>query len=172
MREGLHDTPKRFLKAMLEYTQGYLQDPKEVLGVSFDLSDSTTVGVYDQIILSGPVPFSSLCEHHLAPFEGVAWVGYLPGEHGRVVGLSKLARTVDIFAKRLQVQERLTLQIADAVEHYLKPAGVGVLIRSRHLCQCHRGVKKEGKMITSIVRGCFHTPAIKSEFLELVKLSQ
>jgi GTP cyclohydrolase I len=171
-RLGLNDTPKRFLKAMLEHTEGYQKDPKDVLGVSFDLSDAHEGAVYDQIILSGPLPFSSLCEHHLAPFEGVAWIGYLPGEEGRVVGLSKLARVLDIFAKRLQVQERLTVQIADSIQQYLNPAGVGVMIRSRHLCQCHRGVKKEGRMLTSIMRGKFHDPSVKAEFLELVKLSE
>lgn len=171
-REGLADTPKRFLKAMKEHTQGYSKSAADLLKVSFDLNDTSSNVIYDQIILSGPLPFNSMCEHHLAPFEGTAWIGYLPGEHGRVVGLSKLARVLDIFAQRLQVQERLTVQIADAVEEHLCPAGVGVLIRSRHLCQCHRGVKKEGRMITSILRGTFKDLAIRSEFLELVKLSE
>lgn len=171
-RAGLIDTPRRFLKAMNEHTLGYTLDPADTLGVSFDVADAHDGAVYDQIIMSGPLPFSSLCEHHIATFEGVAWIGYLPGEHGRVVGLSKLARVLDIYAKRLQVQERLTVQIADAIEKYLTPAGVGVLIRSRHLCQCHRGVKKEGKMTTSIVRGRFHEQSVKMEFLELIKLSE
>lgn len=170
-REGLRDTPKRFLKALLDYTEGYQADPSSVLGVSFDLADAHDGAVCDQIILSGPLPFSSMCEHHLAPFEGHAWIAYLPGKTGRVVGLSKLARTLEIYCKRLQVQERLTYQIADALDTYLSPEGAGVMIRARHLCQCHRGVKKEGRMVTSVLRGRFHESSVRSEFLELVKLS-
>lgn len=170
-REGLRDTPKRFLKAMREYTEGYAKDPKAVLGTSFDLTDTDPEAVYDQIILSGPLPFSSMCEHHMAPFEGHAWIAYLPSKEGRVVGLSKLARVLDIYAKRLQVQERMTTQIANAIEGALGPQGVGVIIKARHTCQCNRGIKKDGRMVTSIVRGCFHDAGVKAELMSLIELA-
>ena len=170
-REGLRDTPKRYVKALREYTQGYQIDPAELLKVSFDIADADPELTYDQIIMSGPLPYNSMCEHHLAPFEGHAWIAYLPARGGKIAGLSKLARVLDAFAHRLQVQERLTVQIANAIEKHLQPRGVAVLLRGRHLCQCHRGVRKDGRMVTSVVRGAFQAQAVREEFLELVKLS-
>jgi GTP cyclohydrolase I len=170
-REGLRDTPKRYIKALREYTSGYDIDPADILKVSFDIADADPELTYDQIIMSGPLPYNSMCEHHLAPFEGHAWIAYLPAKDGKIAGLSKLARVLDAYAKRLQVQERLTVQIANAIEKHLEPRGVAVLIRGRHLCQCHRGVKKDGRMITSVVRGVFNEQSARNEFLEMVKLS-
>lgn len=173
-REGLRETPKRFLKMMGELTCGYANDPAEHLKKLFTLDDSQSgLSGYDEIILSGPLPFVSLCEHHLAAFDGVAFIGYLPGAGGKVVGLSKLARLLDGFANRLQVQERLTTQIADAIESVLKPQGVGVVIKGRHTCQCFRGVKKDGRMVTSAMRGVFReSPTARAEFLALMELAQ
>lgn len=170
-REGLLDTPKRYVKALREYTSGYKLDPADILKVSFDIADADPALTYDQIIMSGPLPYSSMCEHHLAPFEGHAWIAYLPAVDGKIAGLSKLARVLDAYAKRLQVQERMTVQIANAIETHLEPRGVAVLVRGRHLCQCHRGVKKDGRMITSIMRGAFNDQNTRNEFLELVKLA-
>lgn len=160
-REGLIDTPKRVTKALREMTEGYREDPEKILGVTFDVA-------FDQMVTLKDIPFVSLCEHHMLPFEGRASVAYIP--NGRVVGLSKLARVVDTFAKRLQVQERLTQQIAEAINTYVGGLGVGVIIKSRHTCMCYRGIKKDGTMVTSVTLGLMREdPRARMEFLSLVK---
>jgi GTP cyclohydrolase IA len=158
-RDGLQDTPKRVCKAMLELTQGYGADIGSILSVSFDVA-------YDEMVIVRDMPFVSLCEHHMLPFTGTATIAYIPQE--RVVGLSKLARLLDAFSQRLQVQERLTMQIADAIEEHLQPLGTGVVIHGHHSCMACRGVKKHGEMITSALRGVLRTcePA-RAEFLSL-----
>ena len=173
-REGLIETPKRFLKMLAEMTSGYGEDPKLHLDKRFTLDDeSTGMSGYDEIIFTGPLPFVSMCEHHIAAFDGVAFIGYIPDKTGGVVGLSKLARLLDGYAKRLQVQERLTLQIIDAIESALAPKASAVVLRARHTCQCFRGVKKDGRMITSAMRGAFReSPAARAEFFELIRLSE
>lgn len=160
-RDGLLDTPRRVIKAYREMTEGYREDPKAILGVTFDVA-------FDQMVTLKDIPFVSLCEHHMLPFEGKASVAYIP--NGRVVGLSKLARVVDTFAKRLQVQERLTQEIADAINLHVGGLGVGVIIKSRHTCMCYRGIKKDGVMVTSVTLGLMREdPRARMEFLSLVK---
>ena len=163
-REGLRDTPARFERALIEYTRGYGIDPATLLKSFEDGAHS-----YDQMVVVRDVPFYSLCEHHLAPFFGTATVAYIPSDKApRVVGLSKLARLVDCFARRLQVQERMTVQIADALRDALDPRGVGVLVRARHLCMESRGVQKPGaETVTSALRGCFLTGEARAEFMAL-----
>lgn len=168
-RPGLKDTPSRVVRALVEMTQGYNEDPKEILSKVFEET-------YDQIVLVRGVPFVSTCEHHLMTFSGTADVGYLPsgdgGEGDGVVGLSKLARLVDCFARRLQVQERLTVQIADAIEEHLNTDGVGVIIRAEHSCMACRGVRKPGaQMVTSVMYGVFRDePEARQEFLTLCQM--
>jgi GTP cyclohydrolase IA len=164
-RGGLLETPTRVVKAWEEWTSGYGVDPKTVLKTFKDGSDSC-----DQIILVRDIPFYSHCEHHLAPFFGTAHVGYIP--NGSIVGLSKLPAIVDVFAKRLQVQERLTNQIADAIWDNLKPKAVGVVLSARHLCMESRGKKKIGSStVTSALRGTMlNEPDCRSEFFNLIKL--
>lgn len=158
-RDGLLDTPKRVVKALKQMTEGYAEDPATILGVTFDVP-------FDEMVILRDIPFVSMCEHHMLPFEGTASIGYIPV--GRVVGLSKLARIVDTFAKRLQVQERLTNEIATAINDHVKASGVGVVIKSRHTCMCFRGIKKNGLMVTSVMLGDFRDdPATRAEFLKL-----
>jgi GTP cyclohydrolase I len=160
-REGLIDTPKRVLKAYLEMTDGYSKDPAEVLGTTFDVS-------CDELVIVTGIEFVSLCEHHMLPFTGTAVVGYLPGE--RVVGLSKLARIVDVYAHRLQVQERLTRQIADAIMEHVGARGVGVIVRGQHACMSCRGVRKRAEMVTSALLGEMRdNQDLRAEFLTLSK---
>jgi GTP cyclohydrolase I len=161
-REGLSETPARFLKSLHEQTTGYLQDPAEV----FKVFEDGAAG-YDSMVLVQDLPFYSLCEHHLAQFFGTATIAYLP--QGKVVGLSKLGRVVDIFARRLQVQERLTTQIADCIQEHLQPKGVGVVLKARHMCMEARGYSKQGhQTITSALRGEFLTqPEVRAEFMSL-----
>lgn len=160
-RDGLRDTPKRVVKALKEMTHGYLLDPSAILSTTFDVT-------YDQLVVVRDVPFTSLCEHHVLPFTGYATVGYIPGD--RVVGLSKLARLVDCFASRLQVQERMTNQIAEAIQQHLNPGGVGVMVRATHSCMASRGIKKHGEMVTSCLLGAIRTePDARAEFLELAR---
>lgn len=163
-REGLKDTPTRFEKAWRYWTSGYERKPSDVLKCFQDGGED-----YDEFVVQREIPVWSLCEHHLAPFFGVAHVGYIPA--GRVVGLSKLSRLVDIFARRLQVQERLTVQIADALHQHLHPKGVGVLLECRHTCMESRGVEKAGTITTtSAVRGSVRTDqAARNEFLEILR---
>jgi len=162
-RDGLKDTPKRVVKSLKEMTAGYEQSAEKVLGTVFKQD-------YDEMIISSGIRFSSLCEHHLLPFMGTAVIGYLPNE-SRVVGLSKLSRVVNVFSKRLQIQERMTQQIAEAVMNHPKllPAGVGVILRAHHTCMGCRGVNQpEAEMVTSCLLGVMRTsPAVRSEFLTL-----
>ena len=162
-RDGLADTPSRVVRAWREMTAGYREDPAEILSRTFDESS-------DELILLRGISFYSTCEHHLLPFYGEACVGYLPGN---VVGISKLARLVNCFAHRLQVQERMTRQIADAIETYLGARGVGVVIRAHHLCMGCRGVRQQDTdMVTSAMLGTLRTDATsRSEFLRLCKVS-
>lgn len=160
-RDGLRDTPKRVARALRERLSGYEQSPAEILGRDFE-SDG-----YDQMVTLLDVPFYSLCEHHMENFSGTATVAYIPSE--RVVGLSKLARLVQCFARRLQIQERMTQQIADALRDNLHPRGWGVLIRARHLCMQARGARLEtGPMVTTAVGGIIKDdPKARDEFLRV-----
>ena len=164
-REGLLDTPNRVVKAMGEHFWGYGADPIEPLSRTF-----SEVEGYDELVLLSNIQVHSHCEHHMVPFVGVAHVGYIP--NGRVVGLSKLARVVDIFSKRLQVQEKLTAQIADCIERVLQPRGVGVVIEASHECMTTRGVHTRGvSMVTSTMRGLFRDDArTRAEFLAFVEV--
>jgi GTP cyclohydrolase I len=161
-REGLLDTPQRVARAYAEMFQGLHQRPEEVLRTVFDLG-------HDEFILVKDIEVWSSCEHHLVPFTGVAHVGYIPSRDGKITGLSKLARLVDLYAKRPQVQERLTTQIADALERILEPRGVIVVIECEHLCMTMRGVRKAGsKTITSAVRGQLRNAATRAEAMQLI----
>src|SRR5665213_762936 len=157
-REGLKKTPHRVVKSLLELTSGYAQDPKEILSATF--SDPC-----DEMVVVRDLRFWSLCEHHMLPFHGVATVGYLPKK--KIVGLSKIARLVHCFARRLQVQERLTQEIANALMDSLKPHGVGVIIKATHLCMEMRGAKTPAEMVTSCLLGDFRKLETRSEFLSM-----
>lgn len=161
-RDGLRDTPVRVARAYEEMFRGLRQDPADVLMTTFELD-------HDEMILVKDIELASSCEHHLVPFYGYAHVGYIPGPDGRISGLSKLARLVDVFAKRPQVQERLTTQIADSLVKLLEPTGVIVVIEAEHLCMTMRGVRKPGaKTVTSAVRGQLRDPATRSEAMSLI----
>jgi GTP cyclohydrolase I len=162
-RPGLKDTPARVARAYAETFAGLWKDPAEVLSTTFDED-------HDELVLVKDIPMYSTCEHHLVPFHGVAHVGYIPGEDGRVTGLSKLARLVEVYARRPQVQERMTSQIADALDGVLRPRGVLVIIEAEHLCMAMRGVRKPGATtVTSAVRGIFLTSqATRGEAMSLV----
>jgi GTP cyclohydrolase I len=162
-REGLLGTPDRVVRAFDEHFAGYAQDPIGILQRTFE-----EVAGYDEIVLLKDIPFVSHCEHHMAPIVGHAHVGYLPAS--RVVGISKLARVVDVFARRLQIQERMTAEIAGAIHQVLKPRGVGVVIEAAHHCMTTRGVNKAGvTMTTSTLRGAFRAdPNTRREFLALL----
>jgi GTP cyclohydrolase IA len=162
-RHGLEDTPARVARAYREMFAGLYTDPDTVLNTTFDEQ-------HDELVMIKEIPLYSICEHHLVSFHGVAHVGYIPGDNGRVTGLSKIARLVDLYAKRPQVQERLTAQIADALMRKLDPRGVIVVIEAEHLCMAMRGVRKPGAVTTtSAVRGLFKTnQASRAEALELI----
>ena len=162
-REGLAETPERVSRAWAEWTSGYGVDPATVLKSFVDGSEK-----YDELVFQGGIVFHSHCEHHLAPFFGVAHIGYIPD--GRVVGLSKLSRLVDVFARRLQVQERLTVQIAGALQEVLKPKAVGVVMQARHLCMESRGISRAGTLTTtSALLGQFRDePEARAEFMSMV----
>ncbi len=162
-RDGLTKTPSRVAKAMRFFTQGYDQDPAEALtGALFDVD-------YDEMVMVRDIDFYSLCEHHMVPFFGRVHVAYIP--NGQVVGLSKIPRTVEIFARRLQVQERLTMDIAQTIDSVLKPKGVGVVVEAKHLCMMMRGVQKQNaSAITSSLRGVFESDQkTRSEFMDLIR---
>ncbi|GAB3759471.1 GTP cyclohydrolase I FolE [Yimella radicis] len=164
-RDGLVDTPMRVAKSFEEVFSGLEQDPAEVLSRTFEID-------HDELIIVKDIELYSTCEHHLVPFHGVAHVGYIPAKDGRVTGLSKIARLVDVFAKRPQVQERLTTQIADAIITHLDAQGVLVVVECEHLCMSMRGVRKPGATtITSAVRGVLRDPATRSEAMSLMKAS-
>jgi GTP cyclohydrolase I len=161
-REGLRDTPARVARALKENFEGLWQDPRDVLTTTFDIGHKELVIVRD-------IEVFSHCEHHLTPFHGVAHIGYIPGESGRITGLSKLARLVDLFARRPQVQERLTSQIADALVEILEAAGVIVIIDCEHLCMSMRGVRKtQARTTTSAVRGQLRDAATRAEAMSLI----
>jgi GTP cyclohydrolase IA len=161
-REGLQRTPARVARAYEEMFRGLRQDPEEILTTTFELD-------HDEMVLVKDIEVASTCEHHLVPFYGFAHVAYIPGSDGRITGLSKLARLVDLYAKRPQVQERLTTQIADSLCRLLEPAGVMVVIEAEHLCMTMRGVRKPGaKTLTSAVRGQLHSPATRAEAMSLI----
>ena len=162
-RPGLVDTPARVARAYAETFAGLRQDPGEILSTTFDEN-------HDELVLVKDIPMYSTCEHHLVPFHGRAHIGYIPGEDGRVTGLSKLARLVEVYARRPQVQERMTGQIADALTDVLKPRGVLVVIEAEHLCMAMRGIRKPGATtVTSAVRGIFReSAATRSEAMSLV----
>ncbi|GEM_PF-18491 len=161
-REGLQDTPKRVAKAYAEFFAGLHQSADQVLSTTFDIA-------HDELVLVKDIPFYSTCEHHLVPFHGTAHIGYIPAAEGRVTGLSKLARLVELFARRPQVQERLTTQIVEALEEHLHPRGAIVVIQAEHMCMSMRGVRKPGaKTVTSAVRGQLRNPSTRSEAMSLI----
>lgn len=161
-REGLLKTPERVSKSLAFLTKGYKEDPARLLqGALFDVD-------YDEMVIVKEIEMFSLCEHHMLPFFGRVHVAYIP--NGRVIGLSKIPRLVDVFARRLQVQERLTRQIADAIQDAVHPQGVGVVIEARHLCMMMRGVEKQNSStVTSAMLGVFHQVNTRNEFLSLVR---
>jgi len=163
-REGLVGTPERVAEMYAELFAGIDKDPRKELSIGFE------VGHREMIVLKD-IPFYSMCEHHLLPFYGVAHIGYVPNAEGRVVGISKLARVVEIIARRPQIQERMTTQIADAIVDGLKPEGVAVVIQAEHLCMIMRGIKKPGSnVITSAIRGLFRRKAAsRAEFFSLIQ---
>lgn len=161
-REGLRETPGRVARAYAETFAGLHQDPAEVLATTFDID-------HDELVIVRDISLYSTCEHHLVPFHGVAHVGYVPGRSGQVTGLSKLARLVDVYARRPQVQERLTSQIADALVEHLDVMGVIVVVEAEHLCMSMRGVRKPGaRTLTSAVRGQLRDPATRAEAMALL----
>ena len=163
LREGLRDTPRRVEKAFKFYTDGYRRDPRQVIG------DALFEAETDEMVVVKDIELYSLCEHHLAPFFGKAHVAYIP--NGKIVGLSKIARVVDVFARRLQVQERLTMQIARAIDDVLKPRGVAVVVQASHLCMMMRGVEKQNSStVTSCLLGLFRSDErTRGEFLKLIR---
>lgn len=161
-REGLRETPARVARAYEEVTQGLHKSPVDVLTTTFDLG-------HDEMVLVKDIEVWSLCEHHLVPFTGVAHVGYIPDESGKITGLSKLARLVDVYAQRPQVQERLTTQIAEALTEILQARGVIVVIEAEHLCMTMRGVRKGGaRTVTSAMRGIMRNSATRAEAIALI----
>lgn len=160
-RDGLRDTPKRVVKALREMTVGYKQDPKEILGRVFEDN-------HDQLVTLDHIEFVSMCEHHMMAFMGQVHVGYIPRKN--IAGISKLARLVDCFARRLQVQERMTRQVAEAIQQHLDPVGVAVVVEARHSCVCARGVGKQSSVMrTSAMLGAFRDkPEARAEFLKIV----
>ncbi len=162
-REGLKETPRRIAEMYSEIFDGLSQDPLEALGVTFD------AGGHQEMVILKDIPFYSICEHHFLPFHGVAHIGYIPRE--RLVGVSKIARVVEVLAHRPQMQERLTSQIADSMMDGLHPSGVAVVLEAEHLCMTMRGVKKPGsRLVTSATRGAFRvSAATRAEFFALVR---
>ncbi|MFD8701036.1 GTP cyclohydrolase I FolE [Kitasatospora sp. NPDC059648] len=161
-REGLLETPARVARAYKEIFAGLWQEPEDVLTTTFDLG-------HDEMVLVKDIELTSVCEHHLVPFRGVAHVGYIPSTSGKITGLSKLARLVDVYARRPQVQERLTSQVADALMRILEPRGAIVVIECEHMCMSMRGIRKPGaKTFTSCVRGQLRDPATRAEAMSLI----
>jgi len=163
-REGLIGTPERVAEMYAELFMGLGKDPKEELTVGFEIG-------HREMVILRDIPFYSMCEHHLLPFYGVAHIGYIPNSEGRIIGLSKLARVVEIIAKRPQLQERMTTEIAEAIDEGIKPDGVAVVVQAEHLCMVMRGIEKPGSnVITSAIRGGFkHRAASRAEFFSLIQ---
>lgn len=163
-RDGLIETPARVVRAYEEYFRGYGEDPEAILSKTFE----ETAG-YDEMIVLRGIRFESHCEHHMAPIIGRAWVAYIP--NGRVVGISKLARVVEVYAKRLQIQEKMTAQIANAIDKILNPQGVGVVLKAEHQCMTARGILKPGTdLVTSRMLGIFRDSAVtRQEFLSMIE---
>jgi GTP cyclohydrolase I len=164
-REGMRDTPQRVAEMYAELFQGMDKDPKTDLEVGFELG-------HREMVLVKDIPFYSMCEHHLLPFFGVVHVGYIPNKEGRIVGISKIARVVETIARRPQVQERMTTEIADTIYNGLRATGTGVVIQAEHMCMIMRGIKKPGSnVITSALRGTFKTMATsRAEFFSLIQM--
>jgi len=161
-REGLRDTPVRVARAYAELTMGLHQAPEDVLTTTFDIG-------HDEMVLVRDIELWSMCEHHLVPFTGVAHVGYIPSQDGRITGLSKLARLVDVYARRPQVQERMTTQVADSLMRILDPRGVIVVVECEHQCMSMRGIRKPGATtVTSAVRGQLRDPVTRAEAMSLI----
>jgi GTP cyclohydrolase IA len=161
-REGLIDTPRRVARTYAEMFAGMRVRAEDVLTTTFDLG-------HDEMVLVRDIEVWSMCEHHLVPFTGVAHIGYIPNEKGQITGLSKLARLVDVYSRRPQVQERLTTQVADSLVELLEPRGTIVVLECEHLCMTMRGVRKPGaKTVTSAVRGVMHKPATRAEAMSLI----
>jgi GTP cyclohydrolase IA len=161
-REGLVETPRRVAKSYAEVFAGLHQDPADLLATTFDID-------HEEMVLVKDIPFYSTCEHHLVPFHGTAHIGYIPSHDGKVTGLSKLARLVEVFARRPQVQERLTTQIVDALMEHLEPKGAIVVVECEHMCMSMRGVRKPGaKTVTSAVRGQLRETATRAEAMSLI----
>lgn len=161
-RDGLKDTPKRFLKAWQFFSSGYNMNPKDVLGTVFENDEK-----YNEMVVLKDIEFYSMCEHHMIPFFGKVHIAYVP--QNKVVGISKLARLVDCFSRRLQIQEKMTQQIANAIAGNLKPLGVAVVVEAKHLCMVSRGVEKQNSvMVTSALKGCLEEGEARAEFLALV----
>jgi len=164
-REGLLDTPKRVAKSMDYLTSGYQLQPADVV------NDALFTVDYDEMVIVKDIEMFSMCEHHMLPFFGKVHVAYIP--NGKVIGLSKLPRLVEVFARRLQVQERMTTQIAEAIQEIIQPQGVGVVVEARHLCMMMRGVEKQhSSAVTSAMLGTFRQPSTRNEFLSLVRKRQ
>jgi len=161
-RDGLRCTPERYVKALQDLTKGYREDPEQIIrGALFEVD-------YDEMVIVKDIEMFSLCEHHVLPFFGKVHIAYIP--KGRVIGLSKVARLVEVFARRLQVQERLTVQIAETIQKVLQPLGVGVVIEARHLCMMMRGVEKQhSATVTSSMLGAFRAQQTRQEFLSLIQ---
>ena len=162
-RDGLRETPARMARAYREIFAGLEQDPAEILATTFELD-------HDELVIVRDIALYSMCEHHLLPFHGVAHIGYIPGTDGKVTGLSKLARLVDVYARRPQIQERLTTQIADSLTEVLGARGVIVVVEAEHLCMSMRGVRKPGTAtVTSAVRGALRNAATRAEAMSLLR---
>ncbi len=160
-RDGLRRTPQRYVKALQDLTKGYHEDPEQIL------RDALFEVDYDEMVIVKDIEMFSLCEHHVLPFFGKVHIAYIP--KGRVIGLSKVARLVEVFARRLQVQERLTVQIAETIQKVVQPMGVGVVIEARHLCMMMRGVEKQhSATVTSSMLGAFRAQQTRQEFLSLI----
>jgi GTP cyclohydrolase I len=161
-RDGLRETPDRVARSLRHLTEGYSMEAADAIGDALFAQD------YDEIVVVRDIPFYSLCEHHILPFFGVAHVAYAP--QGRVVGLSKIPRLVDVYAHRLQLQERMTRQIAEGLSEVTQPGGVAVVVEARHLCMEMRGVERAGQTVTSCMLGCFRDDArTRAEFLQLIR---
>ncbi|WP_428898075.1 GTP cyclohydrolase I [Parelusimicrobium proximum] len=160
-REGLIETPRRMIKSWDRLFGGYKQDPAKIL-------KTFTEGSCDEMVVLKDIEFYSTCEHHFAPFMGTISIGYLP--KGKILGISKLARLVEVFARRLQIQEKLSAEIADTLMKHLSPHGVMVVCKAKHMCICSRGVEKHNAvMVTSAIRGAFKKPEVRAEFLDFIK---